>query len=84
MSKRYPMNDWIVIYKSSEVYQVELLKQLLHQANIPAVIVNKSDSAYRMLGQAWLYVPQQLQQEAIKTIKTNASTLHFDLQFSLN
>lgn len=36
-------DDWEVIYRSTVPYKVEMLKDLLVNEDIPAVIVNKKD-----------------------------------------
>lgn len=40
-------DHWIKIYSTSEFYRAELVKQLLFEHDIPAVIMNKQDSSYR-------------------------------------
>ena len=43
------MADWIVIYKSAILNNVEIVKAVLADNNIFAVIVNKTDSMYPQL-----------------------------------
>jgi len=38
-------DQWEMIFSSSKLYQVEIMKALLEDENIPCVIVNKQDSA---------------------------------------
>lgn len=47
--------NWIKIYTTSDVYKIELLKGLLVDNEIDAVVINKKDSAY-LIGFAELYV----------------------------
>ena len=47
--------DWIKIYSSGESYKAELLKGLLFENNIEAVIINKQDSSY-LFGELEIYV----------------------------
>lgn len=47
--------DWIKIYSTGINYQAELLKGLLVENNIEAVIINKKDSSYGF-GELELYV----------------------------
>ncbi len=47
--------DWIKIYSSGASYKAELLKGLLFENNIEAVIINKQDSSY-LFGELELYV----------------------------
>jgi len=47
--------QWEKIYSSISPPRVELLRSLLENEGIPAVIVNKQDSMYVMIGEAELY-----------------------------
>jgi hypothetical protein len=47
--------DWIKIYSTGVNYKAELLKGLLFENNIEAVIINKKDSSYGF-GELELYV----------------------------
>lgn len=55
MSERLD-DHWEMIFSSSKRYQVEIMKAILQDENIPAVIVNKQDSAYIVIGEIELYV----------------------------
>jgi hypothetical protein len=46
---------WTKIYTTSDVYKIELLRGLLMDNEIDAVVINKKDSAY-LIGDAELYV----------------------------
>jgi hypothetical protein len=48
--------QWEVIFSSTKRYRVEILKSLLLEENIPAVIVDKQDSSYLIFGEIELYV----------------------------
>jgi hypothetical protein len=47
--------NWVKIYTTSDVYKAELLKGLLIDNEIKAVVINKKDSVY-LIGEAELYV----------------------------
>jgi hypothetical protein len=47
--------NWIIVYSSGQPYQIELMKQLLEENDIPSVVVNKKDSVY-LIGDIELYV----------------------------
>jgi hypothetical protein len=47
--------NWVKIYSTSEKYQAELLRGLLEENEISAVVVNKQDSSY-LFGEVELYV----------------------------
>ena len=48
-------NNWKCIYKTKKVYRAEILKGVLLENEIAAVVLNKQDSAY-LFGEAELYV----------------------------
>lgn len=39
--------NWIKIYVTSNFFTAEMIRQMLIDNNIPAVILNKQDSSYR-------------------------------------
>ena len=47
--------DWIKIYSTGVAYKAEILKGLLIENNVDAVIINKKDSSYGF-GELELYV----------------------------
>jgi hypothetical protein len=47
--------NWVKIYSTSAKYQAELLRGLLEENEISAVVVNKQDSSY-LFGEIELYV----------------------------
>lgn len=52
-------DQWEMIFSSSKHYQVEIMKALLQDENIPCVIMNKQDSAYIVIGEIELYVKRK-------------------------
>ena len=48
--------QWETVYSSPLLYKVEILRALLEEEEIPAVIINKKDSAYLAFGEVELYV----------------------------
>jgi hypothetical protein len=49
---------WELLFSSDKSYQVEILKSLLEDQEIDAVILNHQDSSYVLLGEVELYVKQ--------------------------
>jgi hypothetical protein len=47
--------NWVKIYSTSAIYKAELIKGLLLENDIQAVIVNKKDSSY-LFGELEVYV----------------------------
>lgn len=39
--------NWTKIYATSDFYRAEMIRQILIEHDIPAVILNKQDSSYR-------------------------------------
>jgi hypothetical protein len=50
---------WEMIYSSTLLYRVEMLKDILGNEGIPAVIINKKDSSYLAFGEIELHVLQE-------------------------
>lgn len=50
--------NWVMIYSSSVVIEVEIFKGVLEENGIEAIIINKKDSAY-LFGEAELYVTSE-------------------------
>ena len=60
--------NWINIFNSSNPIEVEIVKQMLDENNITAVILNKQDSSYNMFGTIFLYVTAENQSIALQHI----------------
>jgi len=60
---------WINLYSSSNPIEVEIVKQMLDENNINAVILNNQDSSYNMFGSIDLYVKEENQTIALQLIK---------------
>ena len=63
--------NWVKIYKSTNFYQSEIVKQMLLQHNIEAVLLNKQDSSYRSFGNVEVYVHQEDFDHAIELLILN-------------
>ncbi len=50
--------DWEKIFTTSQPYQAEVARQVLEEAGIQAVVINKKDSSYLAFGEAEVYVQQ--------------------------
>ena len=42
------MNDWVVIFETGQLYRAELVKSLLNDNNVEAVILNQKDSSFKL------------------------------------
>jgi hypothetical protein len=63
--------NWVKIYKSANFYQSEIVKQMLLQHHIEAVLMNKQDSSYLNFGDVEVYVHQEDFNHAIELLILN-------------
>ncbi len=61
-------NNWVVVFRTSEVHQAMIAKALLHQEDIDAVVLNKQDSMYPNFNES---VPVQLLVKGEDVMKAN-------------
>ena len=47
--------DWVKVYSSNQVFKVELMKGILENNGMDAVIINRQDSSYLSFGEIELY-----------------------------
>jgi hypothetical protein len=47
--------DWVIVFSTTQVYEAEILKNILSENNIECITMNKRDSAY-MFGEVEIYV----------------------------
>jgi type III secretory pathway lipoprotein EscJ len=67
--------NWVRIYKSTNFYQSEIVKQMLLQNEIEAVLMNKQDSSYLNFGNIEVYVHQADFDRAIELLTLNQSDI---------
>jgi hypothetical protein len=60
--------DWVCIHSSPNLQQVALLKTILLEHDIDAVLMNRKDSFYPVIGEAELYVKREAVIRARKII----------------
>ena len=51
-------NGWTLAYSTQQMFEAELLKRVLGDHDIEAVILDKMDSSYRAFGDIEIYVRQ--------------------------
>lgn len=61
---------WLKIYTSSEYYKSEIVRQVLAEHEIEAVLMNKQDSLYRF-GEVEVYIKKGDFDEALELIIKN-------------
>jgi hypothetical protein len=62
---------WVKIFQTTELYKIEIIKSMLEEHEIMAVVFNKIDSSYLSFGELELYVAQEDIIRAIQLIKDN-------------
>jgi hypothetical protein len=60
-------NDWVKIYTSQDFYKSEMVKQILIENEIEAVILNKKGYPYQ-IGEVEVHIRQQEFEKAIEII----------------
>ena len=60
--------NWVKIYTSPNFYRAEIIKQMLTEHQIDAVLLNKQDSSYLNFGNAEVWVHQENFSNAIELI----------------
>jgi hypothetical protein len=63
-------NKWVKIYTSNEFFKSEMVKQVLVDHEIDAIIINKQDSSYKF-GEIEVHIHQNDFQKALETILQN-------------
>ncbi|MEE9460643.1 MAG: DUF2007 domain-containing protein [Bacteroidales bacterium] len=64
--------DWVQVYSTDKMFQAEILKQVLADHEIEAVIINKMDSSYKSFGEIEIYVKN------VNVIKAKMLAKQFD------
>lgn len=67
--------DWVRIYKSTNFYQAEIVKQMLTQHHIEAVLMNRKDTSYPIFGNVEVYVHSGDFDQAIELLILNQISL---------
>ncbi len=60
------MSNWSNVFETKKEYRAEIVKDVLEQAGISAIIMDKRDSAYYIFGHWEVHVPAD---NAIKALK---------------
>lgn len=62
------MENWVSVFTTTEELEAGIVKNLLDEAGIPAVILNQKDSSYKTFGDINVMVNKEDQKEAKKAI----------------
>jgi type III secretory pathway lipoprotein EscJ len=63
--------NWVKIFTSTNYYQAEIVKQVLTENHIDAVLLNKQDSSHRTFGTIEIYIHQADFSQAIEIMILN-------------
>lgn len=63
------MKDWQRVYASDHNYRAEIVKAILKENNIPAVVISKKDSALQMFGRFEVHVSPDDLLHALKIVE---------------
>jgi hypothetical protein len=67
-------NNWVKIFESKQPIQAEIVRETLDQNEIAAIIFDRQDSLYPVLGMYEVHVPFESQAKA-QNILNNEGTL---------
>lgn len=70
--------NWQKIYSTANLPQAEIIKSLLEEYDIQAIILNKRDSAYNMFGEVEIHVLREDVIKAIQLLKHEVETEQSD------
>ena len=60
-------NEWVIVYSTSDVFQAEVIKQMLLSNSIDAISMNQKDSSYHF-GSVNIYTKEKDMKEAKEII----------------
>ncbi len=61
--------DWVVVFETDQPYRADIILQMLQGEGIEAVLMNKKDSSYVVLGEAEVLVSSGSSARALELIK---------------
>ena len=62
--------DWVKVYTTNDAFKAGLVKDLLENNDIPAVILNKKETLTVIIGVAEVYVEREDAVKAVNLIKS--------------
>ena len=60
-------NEWVIVYSTSDIFQAEVIKQMLLSNNIDAISMNQKDSSYHF-GSVNIYTKEKDMKKAKEII----------------
>ncbi len=65
-------DQWVCIYSTTLLHNAELLRHILHENEIEAVVLNQKDSFYPVIGDVQVFVKPDDVIRAKKTLEDSA------------
>lgn len=63
------MSNWKKVFADGSPVRAEIVKSILEDRDIPAVILNKKETAYQIHGQYEVMVADQYEEEALNIVQ---------------
>lgn len=63
------MDNWISVYETDQLYRAELVKDILNNEEVDAVILNRKDSSYHF-GSIQVMIHPEDKEKAAKIVKS--------------
>jgi hypothetical protein len=60
--------DWQTVYSTTDAYKAEIIKQVLENEGLSAVVINKMDSSYH-IGEIYVNVESEFYEKAIEIVE---------------
>lgn len=64
------MDNWVAVFETDQAYRAEMVKDILCDHNIEAIVLNQKDSSYIMLGSIRVMINQKDIEKATEILKT--------------
>lgn len=64
------MQDWKMIFESSQLATASIVTGLLNENGIPAKTLDKQDSSFVFMGKIQVFVPMDMYEKAVEIVKT--------------
>lgn len=61
--------NWQKVYSTKDPMRAEMVKSILHEHDIPAIVIDKADSAYNNFGEREVYVDRTYVLKALQIIE---------------
>ena len=65
------MDGWHKLYSTGNYAEANIIKGMLQENNIQAVVMNKLDSSYLAFGEIEIYVPQHMKDSAAQLLNSS-------------